>query len=366
MTIIDLEKEPARKAPVRAMVNTGYKRRYFAAIAFLLAALGFIIIAATAFGSVSIPFKNTAWIILNKIPFLSFDVTWPKTQELIITQVRLPRVLVALLVGGALALSGAVMQGLFRNPMADPGIIGTTSGGALGAVLSIYMGWASNYFYALPAAAFAGAFLCTFLVYAIATEHGRTPVDILLLSGIAVGGLMVSLTSFILSLALHNWEIARQIIFWTMGGLDGRSWPHVKMAYPIILPACLLIFAYARDLNIMLFGEESAHGLGVNVIWTRRVLLILTALVTGVSVSVAGAIGFVGLVIPHMIRMVVGPDHKILLPTSFLAGACFLPLADLVCRTIIKPEELRLGVVTAFVGGPFFIYLLIKRKKAAH
>ncbi len=335
----------------------------FIVILFLLVALGFILVAATALGSVSIPFKNTFWIILDKIPFLSFDGSWPKTQELIITQVRLPRVIVAMIVGGALALSGAVMQGLFRNPMADPGIIGATSGGALGAVASIYLGWASTYFYALPLSAFIGSLLATFFVYVIATEHGKTPVDLLLLSGIAVGGLAVSLTSFILSLALHNWEIARQIIFWTMGGLEGRSWPHVKMAAPIILPACFFIFFYARDLNMMLFGEESAQGLGVNVVWTRRILLVLTALVIGVSVSVSGAIGFVGLVIPHMMRMVMGPDHKILLPASFLAGACFLPLADLVCRTLIRPEELRLGVVTAFVGGPFFIYLLIKRKR---
>ena len=337
-------------------------KKYFV-ILFLLFCSALILIAATTLGSVSIPVKNTFWILLNKFPFLSVEGTWPQAQELIITQVRLPRVLIAMIVGGALGLSGAVMQGLFRNPMADPSIIGATSGGALGAVLSIYLGWAANYFYALPATAFLGALTATFLVYVIASEHGKTPVDLLLLSGIAVGGVAVSLTAFILSLALHNWEIARQIIFWTMGGLDGRSWPHVKMAYPIIVPASCLIFAYAQDLNIMLFGEESAHGLGVPVVWTRRILLVLTALISGVSVSVSGAIGFVGLVIPHIMRFVIGPDHKILLPASFLAGACFLPLADLVCRTLIRPEELRLGVVTAFVGGPFFIYLLIKRKR---
>lgn len=339
--------------------------RYFLVIASLLAALGFVIIIATAWGSVSIPLKNTACILLNKLPFLSLDAFWLKTQELIITEVRLPRVLVAVIVGGALALCGAVMQGLFRNPMADPSIIGTTSGGALGAILAIYLGWASNHFYALPVASFIGALSVTTLVYMIATEHGKTPVNLLLLSGIAVGGLTTAISSFVLSMALHNFEIAREIIFWSMGGLDGRSWPHVKTAYSIILPASLAILAYGRDLNIMLFGEESAHGLGVNVIWTRRVLLILTSLVTGVSVSVSGAVGFVGLVIPHIMRIFVGPDHRILLPTSFLAGACFLPLADLACRTLIRPEELRLGVVTTCVGGPFFIYLLIKGKKEA-
>ncbi len=337
--------------------------KFLAVLGFLAAALCLIVIVATAVGSVTIPFQSTAGIIFSKFPFVSLDAAWPKAQELIILQVRLPRVLIAAVVGGALALCGAVMQGLFRNPMADPGIIGTTAGGALGAVLSIYMGWAANYLYALPAAAFLGALASTFLVYVIASEHGKTPVNILLLSGIAVGGLAVSMSSFILSLALHNWEIARQIIFWNMGGLDGRSWMHVKMSLPIILPACFVILAYGRDLNVMLFGEESAHGLGVNVIWTRRILLVLTALVAGVSVSVSGSIGFIGLVIPHIMRLVVGPDHKMLLPVSFLAGACFLPLADLICRTLIKPEELRLGVVTSFVGGPFFIYLLIKSKR---
>ena len=344
------------------MSATEKDKKYSLTVIFLIFLLSAVVVTATALGSVIVPFQETIGIILNKIPFVSLEESWTKAQELIITEVRLPRVLIAALVGGALALAGAVLQGLFRNPMADPGIIGATSGGALGAVLAIYLGWAANYFYALPAAAFVGALLATFLVYTIATDHGKTPVNLLLLSGIAVGGVLISLTSFILSLALKNYELGRQIIFWLMGGLDGRSWPHLKMAVPIILPAALIILAYARDLNIMLFGEESAQGLGIDVKWTRRILLFLTSLLTGVAVSVGGSIGFVGLVIPHIMRLIVGPDHKILLGTSFLAGASFLPLADLICRTIIRPEELRISVVTSCVGGPFFIYLLIKRK----
>lgn len=331
----------------------------------LIALLCGTVISATALGSVYVPLKKTVMIILSQMPFFTFDPVWSKAQELIILQVRLPRVLIASAVGGALALSGAVMQGLFKNPMADPGIIGVTSGGALGAVIAIYFGWAAGYFYALPASAFAGSLICAFLVYAIAAEHGHAPVHLLLLSGIAVGGVVISATSFVLSLALKNYDLGRQIIFWLMGGLDGRSWTHLKMSLPVIVPASVAILAYARDLNIMLFGEENAQGLGVNVVWTRRTLLLLTALVTGVSVSVSGSIAFVGLVIPHVMRLIVGPDHRSLLPASFLAGASFLPVADLVCRIIIRPEELRLGVVTSCIGGPFFIYLLIKRKRAA-
>ncbi len=344
------------------MIAIEKDKKYFTIVIFLLFFLSLVVVAATALGSVTVSFQETVGIIINKIPFVSLDGTWTKAQELIITEVRLPRVLVAALVGGALAIAGAVIQGLFRNPMADPGIIGATSGGALGAVLAIYLGWASYYFYALPVSAFLGALIATFIVYLIATDHGKTPVNLLLLSGIAVGGVMISLTSFILSLAIKNYELGRQIIFWLMGGLDGRSWTHLKMSVPIILPATLIILTYARDLNIMLFGEESAQGLGIDVKWTKRILLFLTSLLTGVSVSVGGSIGFVGLVIPHIMRLIVGPDHRILLGTSFLAGASFLPLADLICRTIIRPEELRISVVTSCIGGPLFIYLLIKRK----
>ncbi len=321
-------------------------------------------ILAVGAGTVPIPPGKAARILAH-----AFHVgpagDWFHYEEVILMTVRLPRVLVAMLAGGALALAGAVMQGIFRNPMADPGIIGVSAGAALGSVIALYLGWAAASVLWLPASAFAGALVCAFLVYGIATSRGRTPVSTLLLAGIAVGGMAVSLTSLVLFLALKNYEVGRQMTLWLMGGLDGRGWLHVRLAAGPVLLGGVWLCLYARDLNVMLTGEESAMSLGVDVPSVRRRLLGLSVLVTSAAVSVSGAIGFVGLVVPHILRLILGPDHRRLLPACFLGGALSLVLADLLCRTLVPDEELRLGVVTSMIGGPFFIYLLIKNRRQA-
>ncbi|MGE4158362.1 MAG: FecCD family ABC transporter permease [Planctomycetota bacterium] len=328
------------------------------------AALVLAVLVATTIGSVTIPLGRSVDILCWSL-FGGPRGDWAPYEEAILVTVRLPRVLVALLTGGGLGLAGAVMQGLFRNPMADPGIVGVSSGSGLGAVIALYSGLAAESVLWMPVASFATGLLCAFVVYTIASSRGKTPVFTLILAGIAVGGMAVSLTSFVLSMALANYEIGRQMMLWLMGGLEGRGWLHVKMAAPLVIGGSLWIGLYARNLNVMLTGEESAMSLGIDVVRTRRSLLILATLVTAATVSVAGVVSFVGLVIPHILRLLIGPDHTRLLPASFLGGALFLVLTDLLCRTVITTEELRLGVVTSMVGGPFFIYLLIKNRRGA-
>jgi iron complex transport system permease protein len=318
------------------------------------------IVVATATGAVTIPYMTTASIVLDHLLFVGTFET-DETFETIIMQIRLPRILVAGLVGAALGISGAVMQGLFRNPMADPGIIGVSSGGALGAVSAIYFGLAHIHYLLIPVSAFFGAIITAFVVYLLATSRGKTPMATLLLAGIAVSSFLGASTSLILTFSNDN--VMREIIFWLMGGLESRNWEHITMILFPILLGTIILFFYARSLNIMLLGEETADSLGVHVNRTKKVLLSLASLITGVAVSVSGIIGFVGLVVPHVMRLLVGPDHRLLLPASVFGGAIFLIGADTFARTVIRPAELQVGIVTAFVGAPFFLYLLRKNKK---
>jgi len=215
----------------------------------------------------------------------------------------------------------------------------------------------------VPAAAFAGALICAFAVYALATSRGKTPVSTLLLAGIAVAGIASAATSFVLSLSLAEWEVGRQMLGWLMGGLDGRSWQHVAMAAPIVVIGSAWLLVHARDLDVLLTGEESAMSVGVDVPRVKRTLVVLASLVTAATVAVMGVVGFVGLMVPHIVRLLVGPQHRRLLPASFLAGALFLTWADLAIR-VLPVSELRLGVVTALTGGPFFLYLLLRHKRS--
>ncbi len=276
---------------------------------------------------------------------------------------RVPRVVLAALCGGGLSVAGGAMQGLFRNPMADPAIVGVSGGAALGAVVALYAGPVAPPPFLIPAAAFIGGVGCALLVYAVSTSRGRTPVTTLLLAGIAVGGIANALTSLVLSLSLAQWEVGREMLAWLMGGLEGRSWTHVTMAAPLVLGGSLWVGLYARDLNALVTGEESALSVGVDVPRVKRDLIVLTSLVTAATVAVMGIVAFVGLMVPHIVRLLVGPDHRRLLPVSFLFGAVFLVWADLATRAL-PFGDLRLGVVTAVTGGPFFLYLLVRRRSA--
>ncbi|WP_135805285.1 vitamin B12 ABC transporter permease BtuC [Halorussus marinus] len=285
----------------------------------------------------------------------AFDFAVPETARTIVMTLRLPRIALGATVGFALATAGVVMQGFFRNPMADPSIIGVSSGAAVGAVATIALPFAVPF--GLPTAAFLGAVVAAFGVYLLGTEDGRTPVATLLLAGVAVQTFLGAIVSFLL---LHAGESLERAVYWLMGHLHLASWDDVTLTLPVAVIGFAVLFAYARDLNVLLLGEEDAHALGVEVERTKRLLLAVASVVTGAAVAVSGIIGFVGLVVPHVMRLLVGPDHRVLLPTSALAGATFLVATDTVARS--GAAEIPVGIVTAFLGAPFFLYLLRTRE----
>ncbi len=325
--------------------------------------VGFLLVSmiiAMALGAVAIPLETTARLLVKGVLQLSIE-TDERAQATIVYLIRFPRVLAAALVGASLALSGVMMQGLFRNPLAEAGLIGVSSGGAFGGALIISSGLAVASSFILPVATFSGALLTAFGVYFFAARRGRTTLTNLLLVGIAVNALFGALTTFVLSIA--QYEVSRQLLFWLMGGLDGRSWPHVQMILPFVLGGFLSALFLSRDLNVLVLGEETATTLGLSVEAVKRLLLILSALMAGAAVAVSGTIGFVGLVIPHIMRLLIGPNHRFLLPGAALGGAILLVWCDLLARTLVPNEELRLGVITAFIGAPVFLHLLLRQER---
>ena len=282
-------------------------------------------------------------------------------EAVIVRSIRSPRVLLAVFVGALLALSGAVMQGFFQNPMADPYIIGVSSGAALGATLALALSidfWFLG-IHSVSVLAFAGALSVTFVVYGISVRGGRVPVTVLLLTGVAVGSLAAALTSFVM---ITSHENLHRILFWLLGSLSSRRWEHVQMIWPYALVGIVVLQVYAKDLNILLQGEETARYLGVEVERVKALLLVVVALLTAAAVAVSGIIGFVGLVVPHIMRLLVGPDHRKLLPASILGGAILLVGADILARTLIAPAEIPIGVITSVLGCPFFLFLLSRRR----
>jgi iron complex transport system permease protein len=281
----------------------------------------------------------------------------------IIWNLRLPRVLCAIMAGAALAAAGAATQGLFRNPLADPALIGVTSGGALGALagiigfgfLPLLPSWLSRF--AVPGGALVGAICVTLLVYQLATRQGRTSVTTLLLVGIAVNALAGALIGLALY-GLASAEDLRSFIFWTLGSLERISWSELGIGIALILPAACALPFYARPLNLLLLGEAEAFHLGIPVDRTTRRIITLCAALAGTTVALVGTIGFVGLIVPHLARRFIGPDHRKLLPASALGGATLLLIADAIARTIVSPGVLPIGVLTALAGAPFFLYIL--------
>ena len=326
----------------------------------MLLVLLLVMIAGTAIGAVYVPFIDTFKIILKNIGIMK-AATFPEGQEPIIFLVRFPRVVVAALAGTALGASGAVMQGMFRNPMADPGILGISSGAGMGAVLAIKLGLAAVSIFLLPLFAFVGAFLAISAVYLLSYRKGRVPVLTLILSGIAISTFLGAITNIVLTLS-YDYQV-KEFLFWSTGGLEGRRWEHVQLiALPVAL-SVLLMLIFSKDLNVLLLGEEEARSVGLNTGRLRTLLLILVSAATASAVSVTGAISFVGLIVPHIMRLIVGPDHKILLPASAVGGAIFLVACDLISRTVAIPYELGVGIVTALLGAPYFLYLLLKSKR---
>lgn len=290
----------------------------------------------------------------------------PRSREaLVVLNIRLPRTLLALLVGAALAVSGALMQGLFRNPLADPGLVGVSAGAGLAAAVTIVFGehlfapFGRLPYAALPAGAFLGGLVSTLALYAIATRHGRTSIATMLLAGVALGALAGAATGLLAFLS--DDRQLRDLTFWALGSLGGASWTKVAAIAPIVLPLLLATPFLARGLNALALGEAEAFHLGIAVQRLKAIVVVLVALAVGASVAAAGAIGFVGIVVPHLLRLIVGPDHRVLLPLSALAGAALLTAADLVARLVVAPAELPIGILTALLGAPFFLWLLLRR-----
>lgn len=320
-----------------------------AAIPALLVLLAVAFLASLAFGEMRLSFSQV---------LAALQGGGDEIARTVVRDFRLPRALVGMAVGAALGASGVVMQAFFRNPLASPGLLGVSSGGALGAVAVLAMGpllgFASATLWALPLASVVGAFAATGAVLMLAQRGAGT--ERLLLSGVALNALLGAGTSFLLTTTAGHFEVNAQILFWLMGGLESRSWEHVWMGGPPILAACLLLLPLGRPMDLLSLGEQSAQSLGVDVRRLRFQLILLSTILTAMATAVAGMVGFVGLVVPHVMRLAFGPDHRRLLPYSMLGGATFLLACDLVTRTF--PLGLRLGVVTALVGGPFFLWLL--------
>jgi iron complex transport system permease protein len=322
----------------------------------LLAAL----FVSVGIGPVAVPPDVALAILLNKAG-MTLDTPIAQQQEAVLWVIRLPRVLLGALVGGGLAVAGALLQGVFRNPLADPGLIGVSSGAALGAVAVIVLGFAPLGIFTLPTVAFVGGVLTTLLVYRLSQRHGRTDVATMLLIGLALNALAGAATGLLTYLA-DDPEL-RSIVFWTMGGLSGTLWEMVLGAAPCIIAVLLLAPLFSRALNLFALGEAEARHLGVAIEPIKRGAVLLAALATGAAVAMAGPIGFIGLIVPHIIRLMAGPDHRFLLPASALGGATLLILADLLARTIVAPAEIPVGLITAFVGGPFFLGLILRARR---
>ncbi len=330
--------------------------------------LGILLIITVLFsltiGAVSIPVSEVALILLKSVGLFT-TVPIDSTHEVVLNSIRFPRILMTLLIGGILGISGASLQGLFRNPLVEPGLIGVSGGSAAAVVMVVVFStslgitrWSQELL--IPVAAFAGGLLATFLVLKLSYRTGGTNIALLILIGVAVN----ALTGAIIGLAIFyaDENQLRTFTFWTLGDLGGATWDKLAIAGPIIAISIGMLLFFGRTLNAFALGEAEAFHVGVDVERTKRLIVFFSALGVGVSVSLAGMIGFIGLVIPHLVRVLFHPDHRLVLPASVLGGALLLVLADIIARTIASPAELPIGVVTALIGAPFFMMLLLNAK----
>ena len=315
----------------------------------------------TGMGAVNIRPLQTVAILLGHAG-IDIGVEYDARLDAVLWNIRLPRIILAILVGGGLGLAGASLQGVFRNPLAEPGVIGVSSGAAAGAVSAIVLGFVISGTTGIAVAAFLGGLLATAIVYVVARSFGRTEVVILVLAGIAVNATAGAFTGLLTSIA--DDDQLRSITFWSLGSVGGATWPVVYSVLPFFLVGIIALPFWGRALNLMTLGDLQAGHLGVRTERVRVVVIVFSALITGAAVSVAGIIGFVGLVVPHIIRLTAGPDHRFLLPSSILGGATALLFADLIARTAAAPAEAPLGVVTALIGGPFFLWLVHRTRRS--
>jgi len=368
--MVDISSESVSK-PVSESVS--YSLRWQGKVYALVGLAGLLVVVvvlATTLGSVHIPFSTCFQVLLSQLPFLHIIPSLPEISgvtlslenlETIILDIRLPRILLAGLVGAALAVAGATYQGLFRNPLADPYLLGVASGAGLGATIAMLipftLAWMS--FGAVPLFAFIGATGAVAVVYSLARVGKTLPATTLILAGVALGAFLASITSYLMTI---SGEDLHGIVFWLLGGLSLTTWAEVWVVLPCVLVGIMVIWIHARPLNVMQLDEEQAQQLGINVERVKLILLGVATLITAAAICFTGLIAFVGILVPHAVRLIWGPDHRFLLPLSTLVGAIFLILADTLAHTILPPTEIPVGVITAFCGAPFFLYLLRRRK----
>lgn len=338
-------------------------KRYLPLFLLLALLLVFLSIFSVTQGDATITVKETITIIGNKLLGLlgrGSDLSGPK--ETILFNIRIPRIMAAGIVGAGLAGVGCAYQGVFRNSMADPYILGISSGATLGAAIAISLGISESVagLGVVTVASFAGALLSTFLVYSLAMRRNRISMTSLLLSGVAVSYFLSSVVSLIL---VFNEKDVSKIIYWTMGSTAGVSYGQLGLLIPVVILGSLLLYSNWRELDILASGEEIAQSLGVETNWLKIKMLVFSSLIVAVSVAFTGVIGFVGLMMPHIMRIIVGPSHRRLIPFSMIAGAIFLLFADTIARSLIDSAELPVGAVTALFGAPYFIWLLTRNKR---
>lgn len=329
--------------------------------------LFFVLLFSLTVGAVSIPLSD-AFVILLKEAGIYSNTSVDETYEVVMTSIRLPRVVMTLIIGSALGVSGASLQGLFRNPLVEPSLIGVSGGSAAAVVALIVFGsallpavpvWIYNSMTSLVA--FAGGGIATFIVLKLSKNSGRTNIASLILIGVAVNALTGALIGLAIFYADDNQ--LNTFMFWTLGDLGGASWDKLQFAAPLLLLSTVSLFFFGKILNVFALGESEAYHVGVNVEQIKRTMILFSAFSVGVSVSLAGIIGFIGLIVPHVIRTSFHPDNNLVLPASALGGALLLLISDVIARTIVSPAELPIGVVTALIGAPFFIMLLLKAKQ---
>lgn len=322
------------------------------------------VVVSLSMGTARLSLTEVWGILWHQLPVVGEWVTpdWPISSEQIILKVRLPRVLLAILIGSCLSLAGAGFQGVLRNPLADPYTLGVASGSAVGASVVILFGLQVALLgqWTIPIVAFGTGILSLIIVLRLARINGKFQLETLILSGVVIQAFLGSLVSFMVTLSD---QVINEIVYWLMGSLTMRGWSFTYMLTPYLITGLVVLLSYGRTLNLFSLGERQAEHLGVNVARTRLIVLIVSTLITAAAVSVAGTIGFVGLVVPHLVRLMVGPDYRILLPITAIFGGIYVLWADTLARMLLSPTEIPLGVITAFLGAPFFAYLLRKNKK---
>jgi len=331
---------------------------YIINLAILIVALVFSI----ALGAVYIPAGTIFRILADSLPVINLDGEWPNSFKAIINAVRLPHTVLVALTGAALASSGAAYQGLFRNPLADPYLIGVASGAGLGAVFTMSLNWPTELlgYYLIPFGGFVGAVLTVYLVYILARVNGVVPLTTLILAGVAVGAFASALTSFLM--LRSDAQIYRAISFLS-GGAPMAGWNPVLAAFPYMLIGMGMLTFLGHPLNVLQFGEEEARQMGLNVDRAKTLIIITASLTTAVAVAFSGIIGFVGLIVPHIVRIIWGPDYRRLIPLSIILGSTALLLADMLARILLAPSTLPVGIVTAMMGAPFFLWILRRAKR---